>query len=782
MAHVLFLFLVILGIAFRLVPHAPGLVPLGAIALFSGSRFPRRSAAAVPILILVISDLFLGWDAPHVAVRTAVYGTLAAAALAGSGLARRRAPLRIASFTAGTSIAFYLATNLAMWAAESYYAKTAEGLALCYVAGLPALLRSLAADLAGAALLFGADAFVRRTAARRAALASATIVAAALLAAPLARAQTPGPVTENVIVSASIAPEDESSPSASVTVITRERIEQSGKTDVLELLREVPGVDVVQSGGAGTATSVFIRGATSAQTLVLIDGVRVNDPYGAGYDFSTLSTQNVERIEVVRGPFSALYGADAVGGVVSILTRAASSDPSGRFTAAAGNRGFHEETLFATGGTGPFSLALSGRDVHDGGDPQNVAGTTVDHSAWNNQTGAAQFAWTPSDAFRTGLNVERTFARTEIPSDGLAPTLNRTTEFAQTTWTLPVRARLSEANALSGSLSQVDFRPTSDDPDDATGFVTSDTIARTRGARAADTWTISPENTLSAAASYEHSTVDSRGAFGPVIEDRRTSIWGIALEDQWTFAGGRFRALGGVRYDRHSQFGSATDPRVSLVWNVAANDALRVSYGTGFRAPSIVDLYYPFFGNPDLKPERSRSYEAGFSHVLDPVRLDLAVFRTDFRDLIQFDNVSQLPGNVGRARTDGVEASASYSAHSFSGRIAYTYLRAVDEMTGDPLVRRPRHRGSLDLAWNGRPWLVSTTLIAVGRRADFQAAFPYGATEDPAYLRVDAHAEYRWRSIAPFVTVENALDRQYEEANGFPATRLRVLGGIIASF
>jgi len=103
-------------------------------------------------------------------------------------------------------------------------------------------------------------------------------------------------------------------------------------------------------------------------------------------------------------------------------------------------------------------------------------------------------------------------------------------------------------------------------------------------------------------------------------------------------------------------------------------------------------------------------------------------------------------------------------------------------MTGDPLVRRPRHRGSLDLAWNGRPWLVSTTLIAVGRRADFQAAFPYGATEDPAYLRVDAHAEYRWRSIAPFVTVENALDRQYEEANGFPATRLRVLGGIIASF
>ncbi len=621
-------------------------------------------------------------------------------------------------------------------------------------------------------------ALIGRSAARAFAL-----VAAIALAASSARGQSPAPVSENVVVSASIAPEDESTVSASVTVIPREQIEKSGKTDVLELLREVPGVDVVQSGGAGTIASVFIRGTDSSQTLVIIDGVRVNSPYDAGYDFSSLSTQNIERIEVVRGPFSALYGADAVGGVVSILTRAASAEPSGRFTAAAGNRGFHEETLFASGGTGPFSLSVSGRDVHDGGDPQEVAGTTVDHSAWRNQTGSAQFAWTPTDAFHTGVNVDRTFARTEIPSDGSQPTPNRTSEFAQTIWTLPVRARLSEANSLTGSISEVDLRPTSDDPDDTTGFVTNDAFARTRGARAADTWTISPENTLSAAASYDHSAVDSRGPFGPIIADKRISIWGIAGEDQWTFAGGRVKALVGIRYDEHSQFGSATDPRVSVVWSVDSHDALRASYGTAFRAPSIVDLYYPFFGNPDLQPERSRSYEIGFSRSADPWRVDVALFRNDIRDLIQFDETTQLPGNVGRARTEGAEFSAAFSPSSpLSGRISYTYLHAVDEVTGDPLVRRPRHRASLDLAWHARPWLVSATGIWVGKRADFQAAFPFGVTEDPSYLRLDAHFEYRWHSIAPFVTLENALDRRYAEANGFPATGRRVYGGIIASF
>lgn len=775
------LFLVSLGFFIRLWPHAPGAVALGAIALYAGARLPRRWAAVVPLAALSLSDLFLGWPTGHAILRVTIYATFAAIVFLGATLPLRSGVVRMAGYSVTSSLLFYATSNFAFWAEAGFYPKTPHGLASCYLAGLPYLRNSIVADLAGTAFLFGADAVLRRSLHRRRALAA--LVVTVLLGGRIARAQTPAPVSEDVVVSASLSPETEPSVSASVTVITRDRIEKSGKTDVLELLRTVPGVDVVQSGGAGKVTSVFLRGANSFQTLVLIDGIRVNSPYSSGYDFSSLAAQDVERIEVVRGPFSALYGADAVGGVISIIRRVASVEPAGRVTAAAGNRSFHEETLFASAGSGPFALSLSGRDVHDGGDPQTVSGTRVDNDGWRDRTGSADFAWMPNDGFRAGFGVERTWARSEIPSDGALATPHRTTDFAQTIWTLPIRARLGARNQLTGSLSEADSHPASSDPDDASGFIQSDTVAKTRGARAADTWTISANQAVSASASYERSTVDSRGAFGPIVSGRRTAIWGVAAEDQWNLLDSRLRAVAGVRYDRHSQFGSATSPRVSLVWNAAPSDAVRLSYGSGFRAPSIVDLYYPFYGNPDLKPERSNSYEIGFAHRARGVAWDVALFRNDIRDLIQYDVVRQLPGNVGRARTEGVEASASSPlAGPLAARISYTYLRAVDETTGTPLVRRPRHRGALDLAWNADAWTATATALFEGRRADFQAAFPYGPTENSSYVRFDAHAEYRLGRISPFVTVANLTDRRYEETNGFPARRRRIMGGLIASF
>ena len=598
-----------------------------------------------------------------------------------------------------------------------------------------------------------------------------------------ARAQGLAPVSENVVVSDSFSPETDPSVSASVTVITREQIEKSGKNDLLDLLRDVPGVDVVQSGDAGKVTSVFLRGTNSTQTLVLIDGVRVNSPYFSGYDFSALSTEDVERVEIVRGPYSALYGSDAIGGVISILRRAASIRPEGRATAAAGNRGFHEETLFASAGLGSVGFSVSGRDARDGGEPETVAGTRVDNDGWRDRNGSAGLEWSVSPEFQAGLHVERMFARSEIPSDSGAPTPHRFTDFSQTVWTLPVRARISPDNSLVGSLSDVELRPTAVDPDDTSGFFQSETHSRIVGARAVDTWKSSDANSLSGTASYERSTVDSSGAFGPVIQNRRTAIWGVGAEDAVTLLDGRLRVVAGIRFDRHSVFGSSTNPRVSAVASIDSSTSVRASYGTAFRAPSIGELYYPFFGNPGLAPERSRSFEIGATHSAGKTRLDVAVFRNDIRDLIQYDVVRQTNANIGRARTEGVEASAAAPiAGSLRGRLSYTYLRAVDETTGEPLARRPRHRGGLDLFWSGGAWTASTTLLYVGRRSDFQSSFPFGTIEDASFVRLDLHAEYRLGSVSPFLTVENAADRRYEEASGFPARRRRVWGGLIASF
>ncbi|MGH9442263.1 MAG: TonB-dependent receptor plug domain-containing protein [Thermoanaerobaculia bacterium] len=598
-----------------------------------------------------------------------------------------------------------------------------------------------------------------------------------------AGAQVP-PVSENVVVSGSLAPETEPNVSSSVTVISRAQIEKSGKTDVLELLREVPGVDVVESGDAGKVTSVFLRGTNSTQTLVLIDGVRVNSPYFSGYDFSALSTQNIERIEVVRGPFSALYGSDAIGGVISILRREPSAEPSARASVAAGNRSSHEETLFASARAGSFGFTLSGRDAHDAGEAQTVGGTRVDNDGWSDRNGSAAVQWAPSPAIHAGLEVERMFARSEIPSDSGVATPRRFTDFAQTTWTLPVRAAISESNSFFGSLSDVELRPTAVDPDDSSGFFQSETHSRILGARAADTWKSSESNALSGSASYERSTVDSSGAFGPILQDRRTAIWGVGVEDSAAFLGGRLRAVAGVRFDRHSVFGPSTNPRVSFIGALGGGISIRASYGTAFRAPSIGELYYPFFGNPKLDPERSRSYEIGANRTVGAFQLDLAIFRNDIRDLIQYDPVRQTNANVGRAQTEGAEASASFPiSGALQGRLSYTYLRAIDRETGEPLARRPRHRGSIDLVWSPGAWTASATALYVGTRPDFQSVFPFGTVQDPSYLRFDAFVRYRFENnVGPFLRLENLTDRRYSEASGFPAAGRRILGGLAVAF
>src|SRR5262249_3057748 len=158
-------------------------------------------------------------------------------------------------------------------------------------------------------------------------------------------------------VTATLSPEEERDLGSATTVITRQEIQAKGATTVLELLREVPGLDVARQGGDGSLTSVFFRGTNSTQALVLVDGARVNSPYFSGYDFSALTTENVERIEIVRGPFSPLYGSDAIGGVIQIFTRAPSAGLSGRAAAEAGSAGQRQGSIFFSAGSGAFAAA-----------------------------------------------------------------------------------------------------------------------------------------------------------------------------------------------------------------------------------------------------------------------------------------------------------------------------------------------------------------------------------------------------------------------------------------
>ena len=610
----------------------------------------------------------------------------------------------------------------------------------------------------------------RRLAPRVSALSAALAAGAALLAADLGRAQTVPPASESVVVTATAAPEEQIDLGAATTVITREQIEKRGLRTVAEVLRTVPGLDVVQSGGEGSVTSVFLRGSNSNDTLILVDGVRLNSPYFAGYDFSTLTTENVERIEIARGPFSALYGSDAMGGVIQIFTRGAGRGLSGRASAEAGNAGQREGDVFATYGAGPWGISTSFRDGRIGGDRPN--------SDWEQKSGGLRLEGRVG-SLRAALEAGLTQGEAGTPGPVGAETPHARSPWWEERIALPVSWKPAEGHDATFLVANVISKPDFEDPD---SFFSSSVRTQSLQARAGDAWT-SGDNRLAGFASFERGTVDSKSNFGVDLDGQHTTIWGVGLEDTHKLSRGLV-VTAGLRYDRHSQFGSAWSPRGTLAW--LSGDELwkvRVSGGTGFRAPTVGELYFPFVGNPDLKPERSTSYEIGVERYLPGGRVEASLFWNDYRDLIVYDFALAQDFNVGRARTRGAElAWRQQVAPWLAVDAGYTYLDAEDRDTGLQLIRRPRHRAYLAGSWRALPGLtLAPRVTLVGARPD-NDALTGARIENPSFVRFDFVVRYEIGPVAPFVRLQNLADRRYEEVDGYPAPRRRFAAGLEAKF
>jgi vitamin B12 transporter len=763
--------LVLLGALSRLVPHPPNFVAMGAIGLYAGARLPRRSAWAVPLAAMALSDLVIDWGTGRRAftlVRFAVYGSFAVMVLAGRMFARTARPGRLAALSAGGAVFFFLTSNFADWLSFGTYPPTPAGLALCYFAAIPWFWNTLAAEVAGTSVLFGLDFLARREASRRAVrrVVAVVIVALGLTAAP-SHAQIPPSVSEDVVVTATAAPEEIDDVGSAVTVVTREEIERNGWRTVQEVLRSVPGADVAQSGGPGAQTSLFLRGANSTHTLVLVDGVRVNSPFFPGYDFSLLSTENVERVEIVRGPFSSLYGSESIGGVVQIFTRPAAGKFSGRIVGEAGNADQREATGFASVGSGVFGIAASARERRDDGDRQN--------DDWRETSGSLRLEGRFGE---TRLALEGSIADGDLglPGPVGAETPDNRYSPREERITLPATFQPAVGHSASVMLGWVRSRPAFDSP-----FFQSQTDARTLQARVSDTLTAGVHR-VTAFGDWQRWRVDDASNFGVSLDGEDATIWSLGAEDALDLGRGWF-VTAGLRYDDHSEFGDVWSPRGTIAWKTGPWK-LRASGGTGFRAPSVGELFYPFSGNPDLKPERSTSWDAGADYDLAGGRLSASVFWTDFRDLIVFNFASGLNVNVGRARSRGVEISWRQQISSAVAVDAgYTYLDTEDRDTGLELLRRPRHSGFLGATVAPVAGLdISPRVVLVGERADVLALETTTRIEAPSYFRFDLYARYRIGSFAPYLRAQNLTDESYSEVQGFPAPGRRVAGGLEVSF
>jgi vitamin B12 transporter len=567
--------------------------------------------------------------------------------------------------------------------------------------------------------------------------------------------------------------------SSSVTVITADEITRSQQPFVADILRGEPGVDVATTGQPGSQTQVFLRGASPDGTLVLVDGIPVNNAFNNGFDFSTLPVNNIEHIEILRGPQSTLYGSEAMGGVINIVTKTGGGPPTGSIQTEYGSfNSLLTRGTFAAS-EGKFSFSADGSFHSTDNDRMNNAYQGINFS------GHAGYQF--NDWLKAGLLATYLKSEDGSPNDIFTDDPTASLENENYLAGLTLEADPFDWWNSKVTVSHSHERGTYNDP---FFFYNSLTIADRNRVDFQNIFTLNEQNKILIGGTFDDDsanytdntpstlakTLDARSAYA---QYDFTPVKRVTLT-----AGGRVDDSGAFGTHATYQFGGRfTTPGTETIF--------RANAGTAFRAPSISDLYYPdefgFHGNPNLKPEESFGWDAGFEQPLldEKFHFGTTFFHNDYDDLIQFTAVE--PENVGRARTLGVENFVSWTpATNFTVRAAYTWLDTKDLDTGAELVRRPQSSGSLDLDWKICPRLEATAhAVFTGSRTDNNYDDP---TQPPvvtlsSYTKVDLGLNYRvCKNFSVYGRVENLLDEQYQEAYGFPALGRFVAVGVIARF
>ncbi len=639
---------------------------------------------------------------------------------------------------------------------------------------------------------------------------------AAVLAvsATVAQAQSNIQELSEVVVTASRAPEPLSATGSAISVVSGETIATSNPGSLVDALRTVPGVDISENGGPGGTANVRLRGANTGQTLVMIDGIRVNDPTAASgdFEFAMFAPSAIDRIEVLRGPQSALYGSDAMGGVINIITKKGAGPAQFNLRTEAGSYGTVVTQGSLIGTNGPWSYAFTGGGQHSNGFSRygyripsiEARFPNLERDGYDRVGGSARIGYDAGEGIRLEAGTVQSFTRSAYDA---------------ATGTFP------DTPASADRLLQTIYGRVG--IDSFGGILTHNvTVSNTHTERSFTDVTyrtnMLPTNTTSKISDYwgnslaaEYQANLKLGAFGTLIYGAKTQS-----ETAQTFStnvlpiAGLMTPLLAKQQDTNSTFALWTVPigerlnvslggRIDDVVNVARFETwrataaynifetgtkLRASAGTGAKAPTLFQLYDTTFGSLNLTPETSFGYDAGIDQSLFNGRVVLSVtgFSNNFNNLINFVSDASRPlgyyTNVARAETSGLEVGANIDV--IPGLVkfnaAYTYLHAVDLTTGLTLARRPQNlaRFAVSITPNDR-WLIEPRITTVSKR--YSSANEVGVVD--AYTRVDLYSEYRldanWKV---FARGENILNERYQEVLNFGTTGPALYAGFNATW
>lgn len=560
---------------------------------------------------------------------------------------------------------------------------------------------------------------------------------------------------ESIVVSASLESQEKEEVPASVTVLGREEIAARQADTLAELVSTVPGVTVAQAGSPGQQTSLFVRGAESEQTLLLWNGIPLNDPFFGGANWQLVPTDGVARVEVARGPFSALYGSAALGGVVQVLT---GSEQGGTLRLEGGEHGYARLGLAAGMNLGKARIDVTGHVRRGEAELRN--------DFFDSEELVARSLWTLRPGVSLGLMVRGNDSDTGIPLSGLTPTLRRRISWQEREVAVPLRADLGTWE-VEAQVSRTAFDSAYRDPDDPFGYVASDTESEGLRGRTVVTYRPSEGFWVAFGSEAERLEVTSGSTFGTDLDGSRQRTWAVFTQASWKR--GPVHLDLGVRRDDNNVYGGETSFRGGVVLDVGGGTRLRASYGEAFRAPSLGELFFPGSGNPDLQPETGESYELGIERTAGGWTLALIGFQNRQENLIDFDPVTFRNFNVGRAESRGLEAEVGFERGIVAVRWNGTWLEAEDRDNDLPLLRRPERSTNLLLTARPGGWTFNLEGRWVGERPDLDPV-TFARTENPDYLRVDLATRRRALSwLSPYVRVENAADEEYQAVLGFPS-------------
>jgi len=584
---------------------------------------------------------------------------------------------------------------------------------------------------------------------------------------------------------------------SSVTVITAAQIEARQDRTLPDVLREVPGLSITQIGGAGGQTSLFMRGTNANHVKVLLDGIDVADPStpSGAADISKFLASDIAQVEVLRGPQGALYGSDAIGGVINIITKAGEGPAQLSGSVEGGSFKTFNQAASLAGSYGAFHYAVTVQHFHSGATPVTPLsllppGARRNDDYFDNVTASTKLGYDVSDNFDLAFVARYYNSLGRITGDSFNPV-------TFVSFPAPIQTRISSIQYQSRGTAHLVLW--NGRLDQTLGFAYGHTItaaqdpdngnSRAIGDRIKLDWqgniAVTDSQLLVLGAETARDALHPGLSFGFPTTLSRGITTNAGFGSLQSDFGHGIHTSASIRYDDNSRFGNRMTWRIAPAWEIdGTGTRLKASLGTGFKAPSLQQLFGTFGGNALLKPETSFGYDVGVEQKLlgDTLTGGITWFHNDIENLIVSGPAPAfLLGNIGKARTQGLEGFISWKVlETLTLRGDYTYTDAIDDRTNLALLRRPRHKASLNGSWQATDdLLLDVTLLYVGPQIDGNREFSVPRLKKGGTATVDFAASYRLtETFSLFGRVENAFDNGYQSPEGYLRPGIGATGGI----